>query len=215
MVLAAILGGPYSIARREGDAGCHQGARWGCESPPRAMGIRGATKDRVGVGAVQNRPTSPCAYLHRAGDAGQPAHQRHKNPNCARPRDAPIPTRLRPHRASISTPMPTNAPKPRAARGASRRRFPPRCMTMTADPHRAAPRCADSHPSATPPRVDPHPDTHQRSEIPSCARHHQRSDLHPEHPRCVDPHLKTSRSPSRCEPQRQVVRAASQAALSA
>jgi hypothetical protein len=34
---------------------------------------------------------------------------------------------------------------------------------------RAAPRCADSHPSAAPRRVDPHPDLHPRTETPPCA----------------------------------------------
>jgi hypothetical protein len=66
-------------------------------------------------------------------------HQRHKTPRCAPPRDAPIPTRLRPHDAPIRAPMiprrsapiptrlrphdvpirapiPINAPKHRAAR---------------------------------------------------------------------------------------------------
>jgi hypothetical protein len=47
MVSAAILDGPYSIARRGGDAGCHRGAQRGFVVPPR----------RDGVGAVQSSPS--------------------------------------------------------------------------------------------------------------------------------------------------------------
>jgi hypothetical protein len=83
--IRAVKGMRSAIKARSADAGCHQDGRWGFVVPPTpAMAHRGATKDRIGVGAVQNRPTLSCAYLHRPGDAGQPAHQRPKTPHCAR-----------------------------------------------------------------------------------------------------------------------------------
>jgi hypothetical protein len=92
MVSAAILDGPYpdtgqvgmraATKDRIGDAGV---------PPTPAMAHRAATKDRIGVGAVQNRPNGLRDDRDIAGDAGQPAHQRPKTPHSATPRDAPIP----------------------------------------------------------------------------------------------------------------------------
>jgi hypothetical protein len=53
---------------------------------------------------------------------------------------------------------PTNVPKHPAARGAAMRRFAPRCMTMTADPHHAAPPTPTSHPDNPTLTADSHPD---------------------------------------------------------
>jgi hypothetical protein len=124
-------------SRREGDLWCHQGGRWGfVVAPRRAMGIRGGTKARIGVGAVQNRRTGLGDNRDVAGDAGQPAHQRPETPRCARyhprphrtpmiPRPPPIPTRLRPRHAPIPTPMHTACRRfaPDALRGSSRMVF--------------------------------------------------------------------------------------------
>jgi hypothetical protein len=159
MVLAAILDGPYPDTGQVGMRGCHQGARWGCEVPPRrAMAHRGATKARIGVGAVQNRRTGLGGHRDVCGDAGQPAHQRHATPRCARPRDAPLRTRLRHHDASIPTPIPTHAPKPRPARPHDAPIPTPTPTNATKPPLRDAPRCADSHPDDPTKTVDSHPD---------------------------------------------------------
>jgi hypothetical protein len=75
-----------------GMRGCHHGTPWLIVRPPTlAMAHRAATKDRIGVGAVQNRPNGLRDDRDIAGDAGQPAHQRPKTPHSATPRDAPIP----------------------------------------------------------------------------------------------------------------------------
>jgi hypothetical protein len=107
--LGGDFGRPLPRYEPSGDASCHQGAQRGFVVPPRrSMGIRGASKDRVGVGAVQNRRTGLGDHRDVCGDAGQPAHQRHATPRCATPRDASIPTRVRPHDAPLPTPSCTS-----------------------------------------------------------------------------------------------------------
>jgi hypothetical protein len=94
-------------------------AKWGCEPPPRAMGMRGATEARDGVGAAQNRRTALGGKRDVGGDAGQPAHPRHAAPRCARHHQRPHRTPMIPRRPPIPTPMrprlPTRA-QPRKAR---------------------------------------------------------------------------------------------------
>jgi hypothetical protein len=135
-------------------------AKWGCEPPPRAMGMRGATEARDGVGAAQNRRTALGGKRDVGGDAGRPAHQRHAAPRCA--------TRHHDH-------------------------FPPVC----------GPRCADSHPSAAPRRVDSHLDIHPRHAAPRCARHHQRPHRTPMIPRRPPiPTPMRPRLPTRAQPRK-------------
>jgi hypothetical protein len=126
MVSAAILDGPYSDTRREGDAWCHQGARRGCVVPSRAMGMRGATKDRIGdacchQGSYRSRgcPESPHVVMRlppprwRCRPARPPTPRNpalrdappRPFPTPPIPRRPPLPTRLPPRDASIPTPV--------------------------------------------------------------------------------------------------------------
>jgi hypothetical protein len=100
---------------------------WHPASPPRALvAPRIPFTARIGVGAVQNRRRYHRVISTVCGDAGRPAHQRTETPRCARrhhDRFAPVcgPTARR-----FAPGPPTDAPQPRAARGPTMRRSPPR-----------------------------------------------------------------------------------------
>jgi hypothetical protein len=68
------------------------------------MAHRATTKDRIGVGAAQNRPQNHRFTHDVGGDAGQPAHQRTETPRCATRRDASIRTPMIPRLAPIPAP---------------------------------------------------------------------------------------------------------------
>jgi hypothetical protein len=107
----AILGSPYSIARLGGTL-APQCAPW-CNYESALTAVVAARipfEARDGVGAAQNRRQDHRVVSTVCGDAGRPAHQRHETPRCATHRDASIPTRLRPHGASIRTPLSQRRP---------------------------------------------------------------------------------------------------------
>jgi hypothetical protein len=99
---AAILDSPYPDTSLGGTTNPHCPPWWHPASPLRALlAPRIPFTARIGVGAVQNRRRDHRVVPTVCGDAGRPAHQRPATPPCARRRDASIPTRLRPHDASL------------------------------------------------------------------------------------------------------------------
>jgi hypothetical protein len=104
----AILDSPYSHTSLGGHTMSHGVPWWPHDEPSRAVvATRSRTTRladsshphlaRIGVGAVQNRPQNHRVIRDIYGDAGQPAHQRHKTPRCARHHPRPLPTPLIPH----------------------------------------------------------------------------------------------------------------------
>jgi hypothetical protein len=132
--IRAVKGMRGATKARDGDARCHQGAQRGCEvSPRRAAGMRGCHQ-----GSYRSRgcPESPPKLVHsprhlwRCRPARPPTH---RNPAL---RDAPprsFRTRLRPHRASIPTPIRRSPPLPTPLRDA-----PPRPFRTRLRPHGAS-----------------------------------------------------------------------------
>jgi hypothetical protein len=92
-------------------------------TPLRAAPIRADFHPDDPTPTVDSHPSA----APRRADSHPDTHQRTETPRCARRRSAPIRTRLRPHDASIPTPIPTNASEPRPARRPAMRRFAPAC----------------------------------------------------------------------------------------
>jgi hypothetical protein len=137
LVLGAILGSPYPDTSLAGTTNPHR-ARWQLASPPRALvAPRIPFTARIGVGAVQNRRPDHRFISTVCGDAGRPAHQRHKTPRCARrhhDRIAPVCGTATRRFAPVCGPATRRSPPRRthASRrsppvcGPTARRFPPR-----------------------------------------------------------------------------------------
>jgi hypothetical protein len=79
----AILDSPYPDTILGGATNPHR-AWWRHESPSRVVETRIPSTARDGVGAAQNRRQYHRVVSTVCGDAGRPAHQRHKTPRCAR-----------------------------------------------------------------------------------------------------------------------------------